>query len=663
MRYSDTMSLFERLKTAVIGPPRDPLAHDTRHSLLLIAFLAWVGIGADGISSANYGPQEAFLALGEHSYLALYLAAATAITVFLLSMAYNQVIELFPSGGGGYKVASKLIGPYAGALSGSALIVDYILTIAISMAAASDALFSLLPVGYHFLKMPTTLAFVVLLLVLNLRGVKESIKILLPLFLGFIVTHIGFIIAGIMMHSYNLPQLIPNTITDTQTAISEVGFTGMIALLLKAFAMGGGTYTGIEAVSNNLQILKEPRVRTAKATMLYLALSLALMAAGLIVLYLIWDVKFVEGMTLNATTFQLILAQLFPGHDALNHTILTFTMFFAAALLFVAANAGYIAGPAVMANMARDDWMPHQFTQLSSRLVTGNGMILMCVTAVLVLLFTHGEVHILVVLYSINVFLTFALSLWGLVGHWAGSWRRGSRRYIWQRLLLALLAALVSTGILFMTIIEKFVHGAWLTVLITGSIVAVCLFIREHYRYVARRLAKQNQQVVLPEQICVIAEPPKLDPNAPTAVFLVSQHLGLGMQLVMAVLRLFPDRFKNFVFLRVGEVDADNFGGPEKLEDLKRDVDGDLRIYRNYMNGLGYAVDARFAYGPDKLSELLKLADEVHEAYENAIFFSAKLLFEDENFFTRMLHNNTAYAMQQQLHLKGMSLMVLPIKV
>jgi amino acid transporter len=657
------MKWFQRIKTAIIGPPRDPLSPDVRHNLLLVAFLAWVGIGADGISSANYGPQEAFLALDGHVYLALYLAAATAATVFLLSFAYNQVIELFPSGGGGYKVASKLIGPYAGAVSGSALIVDYILTVAISMAAASDALLSLLPTSYHFLKMPLTLFFVILLLVLNLRGVKESIKILMPLFMGFIITHIGFIIVGIAMHSYNLPNLIPGTIMDTQNTIAEVGVMGLIALLLKAFAMGGGTYTGIEAVSNNLHILKEPRVRTAKATMLYLALSLALMAAGLIVLYLIWNVQFTPGMTLNATTFQLILKEAFPDNPLLNQIILTMTMFFAASLLFVAANAGYIAGPSVMANMARDDWLPHQFSQLSSRLVTGNGMIIMAVAAVLVLLFTGGDVHILVILYSINVFLTFSLTLWSLVGHWVRSWRRGSRRYIWSRLLLAGVAALVATFILIFTVYEKFEHGAWLTVLITGSIMIVCLFIRQHYRNTAAQLAAQNQQLVLPDDIAATKNPATIDHQAPTAVFLVSQHLWLGMQLVMVVLRLFPNRFKNFVFMRVGEVDSDNFGGAQKLEELKRDVNGDLSIYKNYLQNMGYAVDARHAYGPDKLSELMKLADEVHAEYKDVIFFSAKLIFENENFFTRMLHNNTAYAMQRLLHLKHISLMVLPIKV
>lgn len=657
------MTILERLKRTIIGPPRDPLSADTRSHLLLIAFLAWVGIGADGLSSANYGPQEAYLALGHHTYLALYLAAATAITVFLLSMAYNQVIELFPSGGGGYKVASKLIGPYAGAVSGSALLVDYILTVAISMAAASDALFSLLPTHYHVFKLPVTIGFVILLLVMNLRGVKESIQVLLPLFIGFVITHMGFVTLGIFLHGDRLPDLIPSTIADTHNTIAEIGFAGMMGLLLKAFALGGGTYTGIEAVSNNLHLLKEPRVRTAKATMMYLAISLALVAGGLIVLYLLWDLKYVDGMTLNASAFQQILEHYFPGQILLNQSVLTITMFFAAALLFVAANAGYLAGPAVLANMARDDWMPHQFTQLSSRLVTGNGMILMCVTGVLVLLATNGAVETLVVLYSINVFLTFSLSLWGLVFHWLRSWKRGSRRYLWTRIALSGAAAIISSAILCVTVFEKFAHGAWFTVMITGALIVLCVYIRQHYRRVARRLALQNQQVVLPEDMTPARHVPHLQPILPTAVFLVSQHVGLGMQLVMAVLRLFPNRFRNFVFLRVGEVDAENYGGEAKLTELKKDVDGDLRLYTNYLNHMGYPVDCRHAYGPDKMAELLKLSDTIHHEYSDVIFFSAKLVFEDENFFTRMLHNNTAYAMQRQLHLKGMSLMVLPIRV
>ena len=129
----------------IFGAPLDPFSKETRRHVVLVAFLAWIGLGADGLSSSCYGPEEAFLALGEHRHLGLYLAVATGITVFVIAIAYNQVIELFPSGGGGYKVATNLLGPHAGLVSGAALIVDYMLTIAISVASGVDAVFSLFP--------------------------------------------------------------------------------------------------------------------------------------------------------------------------------------------------------------------------------------------------------------------------------------------------------------------------------------------------------------------------------------------------------------------------------------------------------------------------------------------------------------------------------------
>src|SRR6202521_2468842 len=138
---------MKTISAALLGAPLDPFSNQTRQHIALIAFLAWIGLGADGLSSSSYGPEEAFLALGQHYHLAFYLAIVTAITVFIISLAYNQVIELFPSGGGGYKVASKLISPRAGLVSGSALIVDYVLTIAISIAGGINALFSLLPIS------------------------------------------------------------------------------------------------------------------------------------------------------------------------------------------------------------------------------------------------------------------------------------------------------------------------------------------------------------------------------------------------------------------------------------------------------------------------------------------------------------------------------------
>src|SRR6476620_11718290 len=153
-----------KINELIFGAPLDPFGKDTKRHIALVAFLAWIGLGADGLSSSCYGPEEAFLALGRHTHLGLYMAFATAITVFVIAVAYNQVIELFPSGGGGYKVATNLLGPYAGLVSGSALIVDYMLTIAISVASGVDAVFSFLPRAALPFKLETAIVMVVLLL-------------------------------------------------------------------------------------------------------------------------------------------------------------------------------------------------------------------------------------------------------------------------------------------------------------------------------------------------------------------------------------------------------------------------------------------------------------------------------------------------------------------
>src|SRR5215813_13459753 len=209
------MPVLSKLRQALIGKPRDPLDPQTRHHIALIAFFAWVGLGADGLSSSCYGPEESYLALGPHTHFGLYLSVAIAVTVFIISLAYNQVIELFPNGGGGYKVATRLIGARAGLVSGATLIVDYVLTIAISIAAGADALFSLLPVGFHSWKIPFGVAILGVLILLNLRGMKEAIKVLLPIFLAFVVIHVFLIGYGIYAHLDHLPQLVPDTVGET----------------------------------------------------------------------------------------------------------------------------------------------------------------------------------------------------------------------------------------------------------------------------------------------------------------------------------------------------------------------------------------------------------------------------------------------------------------
>jgi amino acid transporter len=394
------LQFFQNFSRSLLGKKLNPLNAETRHAVALAAFLAWVGLGADGLSSSAYGPEEAFKALGEHTFLGFYLAIATALTVIIISISYNQIIELFPNGGGGYRIASQLIHPVAGLTSGAALLVDYVLTIAISVASGIDALFSLLDPQWQFLKLPIEEVMMVLLLWINLRGAKESIKILLPIFMSFVVLHIALIVYGVGVKSSEIPQLVSNTWqqTTTMASNSEIGWLGIFFLFMKAYSMGGGTYTGIEAVSNNVQSLAEPRVANGKRTTWYMAISLAFTSGGIILLYLLWHTHHQAGQTLNAIMSQQVLAHLgFSSEVSLG--ILTAILLSEAGLLMVAANTGFLGGPAVLANMAQDSWVPHQFRYLSSRLVTQNGVIVMGLSAMLILWASSGSVAWLVVLY------------------------------------------------------------------------------------------------------------------------------------------------------------------------------------------------------------------------------------------------------------------------
>src|SRR5262245_13702132 len=184
------MSLRERL----FGKPRNLRDPHLFHNISLVAFFAWVGLGADGLSSSAYGPDEAFRHLDGHYYLAIFLAIALATTVFIISYGYSRIIEHFPTGGGGYLVASKLLGERAGLVSGCALLVDYVLTISISIASGANAVFAFLPDWTQSAKFPTEIIVIGILIIMNLRGVKESVQVLTPIFLVFVLSHLVLIV-------------------------------------------------------------------------------------------------------------------------------------------------------------------------------------------------------------------------------------------------------------------------------------------------------------------------------------------------------------------------------------------------------------------------------------------------------------------------------------
>ncbi len=653
------MKKSAKIREVLLGKALDPMKVETRHSLALVAFLAWVGLGADGLSSSAYGPEEAFKALGTHGHFGLYLAVATAVTVFIISLAYNQIIELFPTGGGGYRIATVLIGPYAGLVSGAALIVDYVLTVAISVASGVDALFSLLPVAAQAYKLTLELAIVVMLLWMNLRGAKESIKVLLPIFLGFVVTHLAVIVYGLAVHVSGIPDLIPDTFAETRQLAGQTSWLFTIAMLLKAYSLGGGTYTGIEAVSNNVNSLVEPRVRTGKVTMLYMAFSLAFTAGGIIMLYLLWNAHPVEGQTLNAVVFNTIFASM-GLHGGSHWLALTATLAFEAGLLLVAANTGFLGGPSVLANMASDSWVPHKFRYLSTRLVTQNGVMVMGIAAFALLLWSAGKVDLLVVLYSINVFLTFSLSLTGLCLYW---WKQKRAGNPWMgRMLLSVIGLLVTSSILVVTVIEKFNEGGWMTILITALVIAICLVVRIHYRETKDKI-RMVDRVFADQPFGSHVGPVEPNPEEQTAVFIVGNSRGGGLHALLWVQRMFPGHFKNFIFINARTVDSHAYGGEGVLEQMRVEANATLKFFVDFCHSHGMASASMLSFGTDVVDQVTQLCIETNREYPNSIFFTSKLIFETDNWFTRLLHNQAALAIQRRLHFDGLQMVVLPMKV
>jgi amino acid transporter len=645
----------------LIGPSRDIHDPNVFHRLSLVAFLAWVGLGSDGLSSSCYGPEEAFLALGHHQYLAVFLAMLMALTVFVISASYSQTIDLFPTGGGGYLVASKLLGRYPGLVSGSALVVDYVLTVSISVASGADAIFSFLPVHWLHYKLLFCIAVVLLLVGMNLRGIKESVMALLPIFVAFVVVHVFMISYAFITHAGQLPVIAHDAVAQVRDGITVMGALPLAVIFLRAYSLGGGTYTGIEAVSNGLPILREPRTVTGKRTMLYMATSLAFIAGGILIGYLLLDVSEQHGRTLNAVLFYKLAGSWRIFGLPIGGAFITFALLTEGALLFVAAQTGFLDGPRVLATMANDRWLPRRFSYLSNRLVTQDGVLAMGLAALVILLITEAKVEMLVVLYAINVFLTFTLSQLGMCVHWLQS-RQSDRRWM-HKLMINGLGCVFTGAILVVTTTLKFWDGGWITVLMTGGVIAFCMLVRDHYTRVTRALERLEVDIV-PQ---IYAAEPKakqeFDPNAPTAVILVSGFNGLGLSTIVSLQRLFGYQFRNVVFVSVGEVDSGLFKSHEEVTALERSLADDLEEYSRFASSLGFHSEVRLGLGTDVVLELRRLCLQTVREYQNSVFFAGKLVFERDTFFNRFLHNQTALEIQQWLQFHGLSLVILPVRV
>jgi amino acid transporter len=647
-------SLGRRIKRTLIGKPRNIKDPHLFHKLALIPILAWIGLGADGLSSSSYGPEEAFKTLGSHTYLALFLALATALTVLIISSAYKRIIEYFPHGGGGYIVATHTLGEKAGVVSGAALLVDYILTITVSIVSCGAAIFSFFPPEWQPYKIPFDLCAIVLLVVLNLRGVKESVAALTPIFIVFVVSHLFLIGYGILSHVPQIGAVTSKIRGDFRAGLATLGAGGMILLFLKAFSMGGGTYTGIEAVSNGLQILREPRAQTGKKTMVYMAASLAFTAGGILICYLLIGVAPAAGKTLNA-----VLAEGVFGRWKIGGVLALITIFSEGALLLVAAQTGFVDGPRVMANMAVDYWFPHRFASLSSRFTIQNGVILMGGAAAVLLVYSRGNITTLVVMYSINVFLTFSLSQLGMSRFFI---KNRKTEPLWKRRLpIHLVGLVLCLTILVITSIEKFALGGWLTFVITAVVIGLCLLTKAHYNKVRGGVRELDELLDIPIDGKLNNAP--IDAKAMTAIQLVNGYNGFGVHTFLTIIRSFPGLYKNFVFVSVAEVDVGSFRDSNAVSWLEGSACEGLRKYVDLARRFGFPADFRYDLGTDIVDTASRLVESVAREYPRSTVFAGQSVFRQTGIIRRLLHNETAFAIQQELRWKGITAVILPIRI
>jgi hypothetical protein len=392
--------------------------------------------------------------------------------------------------------------------------------------------------------------------------------------------------------------------------------------------------------------------------MLYMSISLAATASGILVCYLLLHIAPEPGKTMNAVLLERFAGAWRPGGIPLGTGFVVIALIAEAALLFVAAQAGFIDGPRVMANMAGDSWLPHRFSQLSSRLTMQNGVLLMGGASLLVLYYTHGDITALVTMYSINVFITFSLSQLGMLRYW---WQRaapGRRRGF----LIHGVAFAMCAGILVGTLIEKGRQGGWVTLVVTGALIGLCFWIRSHYQE-ARRSLRTLDEALSDLPLLPRPTPPPLDRKRPIAVALVGPYGGLGLHVVLDSQRLFPQQYTQFLFVSVGVVDSATMKGVEEVDRIAAETEASLARYVAFARALGFPAESRMSMGTEAVAELEHMAQQIAREFPRAVFFASRLVFQEERWYQRFLHNETPFEIQRRLQFSGLNTIVMPVRV
>jgi amino acid transporter len=486
-----------RLKQLLVGTPL-PTAQFRHERLGKSTGLAV--FASDALSSVAYATEEILVVLilagtAALSY-SLPIGIAIAVLVAIVTTSYRQTILAYPQGGGAYIVAKDNLGTVPGLVAGAALLIDYVLTVSVSVAAGIAAVTSAVPALFPYRVGLCVLA-VIGVGVANLRGVRESGRLFaLPTYL-FIVSLLGLIVYGAFAAVFDFIPEAPYE--EHQAGLEGIG----LFLLLRAFASGCAALTGVEAVSNGIQAFKPPEAHNARAVMTWLGAILIILFLG--ITYLAYD------FGIRPTEHETVVSQLARhvfGSGALYYEIQAVTML----ILLLAANTSYADFPRLASLLARDRFVARQFASQGDRGVFSNGIIVLSALAVALLVTFGGDTNALIPLYAVGVFVSFTLSQSGMVVRWLRSRAPGWRWRVWVNGVGA-----ATTGLVMLTIaVTKFAHGAWIVVILIPTLVAVFVLVHRHYEDVARQLSLDG------------AAPPDATPISNTVLVLVGDlHRGV----------------------------------------------------------------------------------------------------------------------------------------
>jgi len=508
---SSPVSLLKRL---LVGRP---FRSDRLGDTLLTKRLALPIFASDPLSSVAYATQEILLVLTlgglAYLYLAPWVGLAVVTLLAVVVISYRQVVRAYPSGGGSYEVASKNLGAGAGLVVAAALLVDYIMTVAVSVAAGVDNIISAMP-ELNPWRVPVNLVFVALLMAMNLRGVRESGRAFaVPTYL-FVLGVLALVAVGFGQTLFGDAPVAESAGWQVQPEQVGLAGLGVAFLALRAFSSGCTALTGAEAISNGVPAFKPPKPENAAKTMAAMGILSIIMFAGITALALIADVRYVEdtcdlvGYPGNCETDaqRTVIAQLAAAVFGGSNSFMFFYIQAAtAAILILAANTAFNGFPLLGSILAQDRYLPRQLHTRGDRLAFSNGIIALAAVAAALIAAFDGSVTRLIQLYILGVFTSFTLSQFGMVRHWnrllATERDRSVRRRVHRSRVINAVGGVFTGVVLVVVLITKFTHGAYLVVIAIPVLWVMMRAIRRHYDGVKRELAPESGGMVLPSRI------------------------------------------------------------------------------------------------------------------------------------------------------------------